>query len=104
MFTSSFESFPSRSSSLSPQQYRFESVPPMQLWSVPVANWLTRTPEGSVAYPGASYAEEDPRPSWPAALRPQHASVPSSPVAHACAEPASTAPASKPAGSSTSTA
>ena len=38
--------FPALSSLAFPQQYMFESVPVMQLWSAPAANCETVTPEG----------------------------------------------------------
>ena len=87
-----------------PQQYMFESVPVMQLWSAPAANCETVTPEGRVTYPGDSLGEEFPRPNCPSVFLPQHTSFPSRPVEQAWADPASTAPASNPAGRSTMTA
>ena len=76
----------------------------MQLWSAPAANCETVTPEGRVTYPGASLEDELPRPSCPSVFLPQQTSSPSSPVEHAWADPASTAPASNPVGRSTMTA
>ena len=96
--------FPVLSSLPLPQQYMFESVPVMQLWFAPAANCDTVTPEGRATYPGASLEDEFPRPSCPSVFLPQQTRFPSSPVEQAWADPASTAPASNPAGRSTMTA